>query len=241
MIKQVFLTFIFILFCSNCYPEGTQSVSKIQLIQGNATVTRGVAGKSINAKVGTALNIGDTVRSYEESLVEIAFNNGEIVRLDENTILIIVQADSQKAASSLPIGRVWVNMKKIISHRAFDVTTPTAVAAIRGTIYAMEAGEDRSVDLSVYDGKVDVGPSEHLKQKFVNRKSNNAPVSEPVEVPGPGEIQGPHEVTLEQWKTIVAGINIKIAPEGAFVLSKLEKDTNDKFISQNLALDRSPR
>jgi hypothetical protein len=105
----------------------------------------------------------------------------------------------------------------------------------------MEAGDDRSVDLSVYDGKVDIGPSENLKQKFIDKKQNSAPVSEPVEVSGPVEIQGPHEVTLEQWKTIVAGMKIKIAPEGAFILSKLEKNKSDDFISQNISLDRSPR
>ncbi len=116
-----------------------------------------------------------------------------------------------------------MNMKKLVAHREFDVATPTAVAAIRGTIYAMRAGDDKSVDLSVYDGKVDIGPSDKLKKELSNTGEKKRPGKGPEETSGPREIEGPREVTLEQWLTIVAGTKIKIAPGGAFVTSRIEE------------------
>jgi hypothetical protein len=218
-----------------------QGAARIQLIQGNAEIYRVATAKTFGAKVGMPVGVGDTLRSHEESFVEVVFDNGEVIRMDENSILAIGRVDSQKAESSLPVGRVWVNMKKIVSHRAFDVSTPTAVAAIRGTIYDMKAGEDQSVDVSVYDGKVAVGPSDGLKKKLQLTPSDKPAGGEPVQVPGPTEIQGPHEVTLEQWQTIVAGMRIKIAPHGAFFTSKMEKIEKDTFISKNVSLDRDLR
>jgi hypothetical protein len=215
--------------------------ARIQLIQGSADVYRSTTAKTIAARVGMPVGVGDTLRSHVESFVEVVFDNGEVIRMDENSTLAIDRVDSQNAESSLPVGRVWVNMKKIVSHRAFDVSTPTAVAAIRGTIYDMKAGEDQSVDVSVYDGKVAVGPSAGLKKKLQQTPSNKPAGGEPVQVPGPTEIQGPHEVTLDQWQTIVAGMRIKIAPQGAFSTSKMEKIEKDTFISKNISLDRDLR
>lgn len=242
MIKLYLLIFIMMFTGHNVFSENSDlSVASIQLVQGRASLTRGTTAKVLAARIGMVLRTGDSIHSYEESLVEIKFDNGEIVRLDENTTFVIEQANSQKAGASLPVGRVWVNMKKITSHRAFDVSTPTAVAAIRGTIYAMQAGIDHSVDLGVYDGKVDIGPSEKLKMDLYTAKQKKAPGSDPVEIQGPVEVQGPHEVTLEQWHTIVAGMKIKIAPEGAFKTSKLEKIETDTFITKNISFDRDIR
>ncbi|HEX2959644.1 MAG TPA: FecR family protein [Chitinispirillaceae bacterium] len=242
MIKTLIPVIVTALFLSICFAQNNGlDAAKIQLIQGSADVYRSASGKGIVARIGMCIRVGDTLRSREESFVEVLFINGEIIRLDENSTLVIERADSQKAESSLPAGRVWVNMKKIVSHRAFDVSTPTAVAAIRGTIYDMRAGDDQSVDVHVYDGKVAVGPSADLKKKLQGTPANKPAGGEPTQVPGPTEIQGPHEVTLEQWQTIVAGMRIKIAPEGAFTTTKFEKIEKDTFVSQNISLDRNLR
>lgn len=242
MIKTlIIIVVITIFFTGSIAQTKGPGSARIQLIQGSADLYKAASAKSLAARVGMPVGVGDTLRSREESFVEVLFENGEVLRLSENSVLAIERIDSQKAESSLPVGRVWVNMKKIVSHRAFDVSTPTAVAAIRGTIYDMKAGEDQSVDVCVYDGKVAVGPSAGLKKKLQNAPSDKPAAGEPVQVPGPAEIQGPHEVTLEQWQTIVAGMRIKIAPHGAFSTSAMEKIDNDTFISKNISLDSNLR
>ncbi len=242
MVKKLIAVAVISIFLTGNISQAKEpGAARIQLIQGSADVFRAATLKAVVARVGMPVKVGDTLRSHEESFVEVLFDNGEVVRLDENSVLVIERLDSQKAESSLSVGRVWVNMKKIVAHRGFDVSTPTAVAAIRGTIYDMRAGEDLSVDVSVYDGKVAVGPSAGLKKKLHDTPSDKPAGGEPVQVPGPTEIQGPHEVTLEQWQTIVAGMRIKIAPHGAFSTSKMEKIEKDTFISKNISLDHDLR
>lgn len=242
MVKTLISTAVIAIFLTGSVVQAKEpGAARIQMIQGSADVFKAATSKSSVARVGMPLGVGDTLRSHQESFVEVLFDNGEVIRLDENSVLAIDRVDSQKAVSSLPVGRVWVNMKKIVSHRAFDVSTPTAVAAIRGTIYDMRAGEDLSVDVGVYDGKVAVGPSAGLRKKLQSAPSDKPAGGEPVQVPGPTEIQGPHEVTLEQWQTIVAGMRIKIAPHGAFLTSQIETVERDSFTSKNISLDRNLR
>ncbi|MBN1600524.1 MAG: FecR domain-containing protein [Chitinispirillaceae bacterium] len=239
MVKKIVTILIIAIACRFVFSQNSsKGIAAIQLIQGSAGLKKSTSDKELPARAGMTLRAGDTIQTHTESLVEIKFDNGEIVRLDENTVFCLDMNSSQKTASSLPAGRVWVNMKKLVKHREFDVATPTAIAAIRGTIYAMRAGDDQSVDMSVYDGKVDIGPSDKLKKELSVTRGNTIPGNGPAEMEGPTEIEGPREVTLEQWLTIVAGTNIKIAPGGAFVTSKIEKIETDTFVSKNLSFDR---
>lgn len=239
MVNKIVTILIMVIACRVVFSQNSsQRVAAIQLIQGSASLRKCTSDKELSARVGMSLRAGDTIYSHVESLVEIKFDNGEIVRLDENTVFCLDLNSSQKTVSSLPAGRVWVNMKKLVTHREFDVATPTAIAAIRGTIYAMRAGDDQSVDMSVYDGKVDIGPSDKLKNELSVTRGKKTTGNGPAEMEGPTEIEGPREVTLEQWLTIVAGMNIKIAPGGAFVTSKIAKIETDTFVSKNLSFDR---
>jgi hypothetical protein len=60
------------------------------------------------------------------------------------------------------------------------------------------------------------------------------------EVPGPEEIPGPYEVTLEQWRMIVAGQMISVNKEGKFSEKKFDMDkaSEDDFVKKNLEWDK---
>jgi hypothetical protein len=111
---------------------------------------------------------------------------------------------------------VWVNMQKIAKAKStFELASPTAVAAIRGTSYLLDTKADSSTSVSVYNGTVDVGPSEGLAQNLKQQKQVTPPDG-PTEVPGPEEVPGPYEVSLEQWRAIVAGQKISVRKDGKF-------------------------
>ena len=150
----------------------------------------------------------------------------------------IIILDIEKTRNG--IGDVWINMKKLLSKgREFDVTTHTAVAAIRGTIFQMKSEADSTAEVSVFDGKVAVGPSDELKKKTRQAKPAEQ-MEKPVEVPGPEEIPGPFEVSLEQWRDIVAGQKIDVRPDGKFKQEKfdLAAAAMGKFVKKNEALDK---
>ena len=128
-------------------------------------------------------------------------------------------------------------MKKLSSvGREFDVSTPTAVAAIRGTIFQMQALPDSSANVAVFDGKVAVGLSDDGRKRIAPATTGEREA--PHEIPGPHEVPGPYEVTLDQWRTIVAGQRIKVRADGKFSTESFDLQKQlDAFIEKNRALD----
>lgn len=211
--------------------------AKVTSIEGTGKVKRGEAGQPRPARPGMTLQKGDMISSEEESLIEMVYKNGEIVRLGEMSSLIIEESTPQEVKSELVMGRVWVNMKKLTSgRRQFDMSSPTAVASIRGTVFDMKSAVDSSMDVSVYDGRVAVGPSKGLNKRLSGGKKEM--IGEPQEVPGPEEVPPPFEVTLEQWKMIVAGQRISVRADGKYATSEFDLQSDiDSFVQKNRFLD----
>lgn len=215
-------------------------LARITIIEGEASLLRKGTEKWRPARPNLPLKQGDQLFCREESFVEIRYAIGTVVRLNENSKLVIESLSKEGAKSKNPLGDVWVNMKKITKRDAsFELASPTAVAAIRGTAYKMSTGEDSSTSVDVYDGEVAVGPSAGLKKKLDADKAN-APSGGPVEVPGPEEVPGPYEVSLEQWKTIIAGQRISIKSDGTYAQSDFDTESaeEDEFVARNLELDK---
>jgi hypothetical protein len=158
--------------------------------------------------------------------------------MDEETKIVIKSATTEQTVTKTGVGNVWVNMKKLtVQGRGFDLSTPTATASIRGTVFQASTSNDSSTDVSVFDGKVAVGLSDDIKKPASKKPS----LEEPVEVPGPEEIPGPYEVSLDQWKIIVAGQKISVCKDGKFAQEKFDGSkaaASDSFVKKNLALDK---
>lgn len=216
------------------------------IAEPDATITR-IEGKALflknrapawkDARINMPLQTGDQLKSDVESLVEITYRRGAIMRLNENTLCTIKKSTDAAVSTSVPKGNVWVNMKKLTAAGSdFEVSTPTAVAAIRGTIFQLQSLPDSSADVAVFDGKVAVGLSDDGKKRISLPDENVAEA--PHEVPGPSEVPGPYEVPLDQWKTIVAGQHISIRSNGTYAMSPFElKGKLDAFVEKNRALD----
>jgi hypothetical protein len=192
-----------------------------------------------SARIGCKLFSGDSLRTAEESTAEIRWANGGMVRVAERSAVAVIGPSDTAPRSSKAIvlsGKVWANMKKITSSGAeFGVNTPTATAAIRGTVFRVDMDPDSATDVLVYDGKVAVKPAD--------TGSHGAKVPAPDmprhEVQGPTEVEGPHEVTLEEWVTIVAGQQMRVEKTGSFKTWQFDrqKDRQDKWVKYNLERD----
>jgi uncharacterized protein YaiE (UPF0345 family) len=228
--------------CSLVCSIYADSVAKIASIEGVVQVLKKDAADWRNAKPGMPLEVGDQVYSHEESFVEIRYTIGTVLRMDEKTKVTVEASSERTIKTKSAIGNVWVNMRKLVSSgKEFQVSTPTAVAAIRGTVFDMSSIPDSASYVAVFEGKVAVGPSDDLKKKLEAEKKNAVNKTEqPVEVPGPEEIPGPYEVSLDQWRTIVAGQRIAVRTDGKFALGKMDMQAVEKeqFVKKNLALDR---
>ena len=157
------------------------------------------------------------------------------LNVDINKVTID-EVTARGTKSSTPIGNIWANMRKLtMSKKEFELSSPTATAAIRGTVFHMNTKKDSSTDVSVYKGKVSVGPNKEKQKKKPAQPTGRH------EIQGPTEIPGPYEVTLDQWRMIVAGQMISVNKEGKYSEKKFDADkaAQDDFVKKNLELDRS--
>jgi uncharacterized protein YaiE (UPF0345 family) len=219
-----------------------EAVAKITSIEGVAQVMKKGSADWRNAKPGMPLEVGDQLYTQEESFAEIRYTIGTVLRLDEKTKVSIEMSSDKTIKSKSAIGNVWVNMRKLVTTgKEFEVSTPTAVAAIRGTVYNLSTTKDSTSDVSVYEGKVAVGPSDELKKKLDANKPKEVQPQERHEVSGPEEIPGPYEVSLDQWRTIVAGQKISVRSDGKFSQDKFKADAvaaEKKFVKKCLDMDK---
>jgi hypothetical protein len=216
-------------------------VAKITTFEGTVQVMKKGSTDWKNARPGMPLEVGDQIFTQGESFAEIRYVIGTVLRMDEKTKITLESSSEKTVKSKSAIGTVWINMRKLVSTgKEFQVSTPTAVAAIRGTVFDMSYTPDSASYVAVFEGKVAVGPSDDLKKQLEQEKKKSAKVEEPTEVGGPEEIPGPFEVPLDQWRTIVAGQKISIRKDGKFAQEKIDMQAaaKEKFLKKNMELDK---
>lgn len=108
------------------------------------------------AEADTPLTPGDSVRTDKESQAEIAFGDQTLYELQEQSTLALGEASASKVRFDLSIGSLLLHLRKLTSAKAVEVQTPAAVAAVRGTEFAVEAAEDGETSVGVYEGEVSV-------------------------------------------------------------------------------------
>ncbi len=181
---------------------------------------------------------GDMVKTLVESRCEITLTDGTIIRIGENSSFHFVDVNLKKQTrqlkAELPQGESWINASTAKpGKKDFQLKAPTAVCAIRGTIYSVTA--DSATTCKVYDGKVDVGPVTSWSTSMP-REPRGGP---PRQVQGPVQVAGPFQVTLEEWQQIVRGQQIVVRKDGKFAKSLFDQqaDSTDEWVKWNKELD----
>jgi hypothetical protein len=126
-------------------------------VRGKAVIER-KSGKE-DARVASALLESDSVVTRDKSRVKMLFRDDSILTLGANSKLVIKKylysPESKRAESiyELADGR----LRSVVGSSGFKVTTPTAFAAARGTVftvsYNMETG---ATEITVLEGSVEV-------------------------------------------------------------------------------------
>lgn len=186
---------------------------------------------------------GDQLRTVAESRCEVKLSDGSIIRIGENSVFDFGETNlskySRQVDASLKKGKIWANVtKSFAAANKFEVKSPTAVCAIRGTIYRMDT--DSTTRVGVYEGKVDIGPTTDLRQQLQQQSRPGAPQ----QVPGPTQIPGPFQVSLEQWVQLVQGYQLEVRANGRYAKTQIDsvKESRSDWVRWNkerdLALQR---
>ncbi|OGR97716.1 MAG: hypothetical protein A2V88_03490 [Elusimicrobia bacterium RBG_16_66_12] len=115
---------------ANALPAGA-----IQMIPNGAVEVR--RGRDWRPASGTeTLFAGSEVRTSASSTAELRFSDGSRVLLTPGTLFKIDQTDARETSFSLGLGKIRAAFAGLLSSRV-RIRTPTAVAAVRGTVFEM--------------------------------------------------------------------------------------------------------
>jgi hypothetical protein len=198
------------------------------------------------AHFNMAVFSGDKIETKRESRCEITLHNGDVVRIDENSIYTLedvkVAEEKIQASSFLSVGRLWATIRKIFSEDDYvKVKSPTAVIAVRGTIYRLDVADDSLTTLKVYDGEVEVSPQASSTGMAPQQPQKTGPIGPPQDVAGPTDVQGPRDVSIAQWMEIVkAQQMVVIKPDGRFEKSDFDlvEDGKSDWVQWNKKRDQ---
>jgi hypothetical protein len=218
----------------------SQSIGKINFILGgqdDISILRAGRSDWQNARLYSSIYNGDQIKTQAETRCETKLTDRSIIRIGENTTFSFAADQLGKnIAAEIKTGRVWANISKLSIRNSFRVKTPTAVCAVRGTIYRIDA--DSSTKVMVYQGSVDVGPLWAVKSDTAQSREQKT-FQPPHQVQGPVQVPGPFEVSLDQWVRIVAGQQIEVRADGKYYKSKIDNqiDRKDDWVAWNRQRD----
>lgn len=129
-------------------------VAEVLAVRGEAlSGTRALA-------VGDRLEPGSDVRTGASGRVRLRFLDGSTVVVSDRTVLKIERfelADARRSAATLLLESGLIGQKVAPSAGgSWEVRTPTAVTAVRGTEFSVEAHPDYGTEVNVQSGKVEV-------------------------------------------------------------------------------------
>ena len=247
-IKSLLLVSTFLL--TDIYAQ--KEFGKISLPLGRVQVQKGGAGEFKRAMPRMSIQEKDVVKTLAKSRCEITLVGGGKLRIGENSELEITEANvkpmEKNFGATLKKGDAWVAAKAAFGEKKnVAVRTPTAVAAIRGTTYRAKAGNDESSVL-VYDGKVDVNAASNVSEARDEQRrqgfqpQGGAPrfkLGPVTEIQAPTQVAGPYEVSLEDWVSLVEGMQINVRKDGKYSMFKFDQDEDDglDFVKWNKELD----
>ena len=228
-----------------------QPFGKITLPLGKVDLQNSLEGGWTRARPNQHVFEGNIIRTLQKSRCEITLTGGGKIRIGEQSELVLNQVSVRPMvknfSANLKKGNIWVSAKAAFGEKKnISIRMPTAVAAIRGTKFRAKAGEDESSVL-VYDGKVDVNQAKNAIEKRKEMRKSLAPEKPkfklgPVEeVDAPTEVAGPFEVTLEEWISLVDGMQVNVRKDGKYHLFRFDQktDAEQDFVKWNKEQDVS--
>ena len=116
------------------------------------------------ATEGQTLVVGDRVRTDPTGFAELTYHDGSWQRIEQSATLTIDeltdQDDTNVVRTSIDIGKTWNRVQELTEpDDAYELDTPVATAAVRGTAFATDCPTTTECTFSVVDGTVTISPT----------------------------------------------------------------------------------
>ncbi len=114
------------------------AASTLKSFKGTVQVQKAGTQDWVPAQKGMSLELGDRVKTWDKSRAKIDLGKATI-NLSEKTEFSVkeqtVEGNKRTTRSNLAIGHLRAKVDKMKPGSTFEITTPTSVAAVRGTIF----------------------------------------------------------------------------------------------------------
>ncbi|MBM3459572.1 MAG: FecR domain-containing protein, partial [Armatimonadetes bacterium] len=136
------------------------AVTALQVTHVRGTVTRrSGSGAPSPVTRGQTLKVGDTVQTAALSSAIVTLGDRSVVLLQENSIVTVPAVPANQSGiqrAQAQSGKIWFAVQKSSTGARFDVEAGDVVAAVRGTEFVVEIGEDDEVSLTTAEGRVEM-------------------------------------------------------------------------------------
>jgi len=134
--------------------------AKLTYLEGDVSLTRDKA--RLPAELDMVLLPGDTVETGKDAQAEVTFDDSSAINLDPEsrfgiTELVKDSASGQRTVkTNLFSGELKAQIAKLAQNSTFEIESPTAVAAVRGTEFIVAYRPGQPTQVTVLIGRVGV-------------------------------------------------------------------------------------
>ncbi len=141
-----------------------QRVAAVRDAQGDVLIKTRAGDRFLPLADTPRVHAGDSLKTGRNGSVTLEWVDGTRLSVEPLTALTVLKChvnkseDAEVSQFKLDIGTIWIRVIKGLSQKSkFEIETPTATAAVRGTVFAVTVGDDGRTQVSVLEGAVDVG------------------------------------------------------------------------------------
>jgi hypothetical protein len=143
-----------------CNRSAARTPAFISFLEGDAQIKKAGTADWIKAKINEPLATGDVVKSGMNSKVSVTFFDGSVIDLKPETQIKIEelqQGQSKSIKLKQEIGATLSKVEKLVdSASRYEIETPAAVAAVRGSQMIVEVEIDGTTSVGNVEGSISV-------------------------------------------------------------------------------------
>jgi hypothetical protein len=145
-------------------PQAHSQSQAVRVAQVNGVATMSASsGKTVTLKSNDKVQPGDAISTDAGSSVLLKLNDGSTVEIYPATRVVFQDAQHSVWKNFLEVllGTVKIHIEKLSGRpNPKSVTTPTAIIAVRGTIFGVKVDQEATTQVGVEEGLVTVASTE---------------------------------------------------------------------------------
>lgn len=185
---------------------------------------------------------GEKIRTLDQSAVEISYEDGDVLFLRHNTEITVdsarIQTDTNRVYQMfIGVGRVSNTIRRSTGKKVrYEVRTPSAVAAVRGTEFRARVEENAVTRIEVLEGSVNVASD---KSKTDIGAGQGAVITEKTTAPQKATLLAPPRLLdrKDLYRKMPLAFAFEPVPDAASARVMLARDSSFKDVVKEKTVD----